>query len=352
MPDDPFADRYLRQLRVRGFGPEGQQALRRARVAVVGVGALGSRVAEDLARAGVGYLRLIDRDFVEPSNLHRQHLFDEDDARGEAPKALAAASRIARLNGDVEVAPELRDLDATNAEELLLDVDLWLDGTDNFQTRYLLNDLAVRERRSWVYGACVGTQAMAAAFVAGRSCLRCLFPEPPPAGSTETCETAGILPPAAALATALQGALALALLTRPGEPPAPRLYMADVADLEPRAMRLPERPVQGCAVCEGRAYPALELEAQSSAKALCGRNAVQLSAPAAGFPELGALAAQLERGLASQGADGFAVERHAFMLRLHVPEGRITVFPGGRAIVQGTDDPGRARALFDRYIGS
>ena len=166
MPDD----RYIRQTRVAGFGSEGQACLASARVAIVGLGALGSRVAEDLGRSGVGRLRLIDRDWIELSNLHRQHLYDEADALAEEPKALASARRLSAINSLIELEPELRDLGPANCDELLAEIDLVIDGTDNFQTRYVLNDYCVREGKPWIYGACVASQAMAAAFSA-RACL-------------------------------------------------------------------------------------------------------------------------------------------------------------------------------------
>jgi len=336
--------RYDRQVRVRGFGAEGQKRLGKARVGIVGCGALGSRVAEDLARAGVGYLRLMDRDFVEIGNLHRQHLFDEQAALAEEPKVLAAARRLAEINSQVEVSAELCDLGPANAEELLLDLDLWIDGTDNFQTRYLLNDLAVRESRNWIYGACVGTQSMSAAFLAGRACLRCLFPDPPPAGSTETCETAGILPPAAGFTSAIQSGLALQILAHPESPPESGLITADLTSFEIRRMKLPSQSLAHCVACGERSFPALSMDQAAQARALCGRNAIQLSAPAAGFPELEVLAERI--------GDAIELERHAYLLRLKIPEGRITVFRDGRAIIEGTEDAGRARALFDRYLGT
>lgn len=337
-------DRYGRQVRVAGFGAEAQARLRRARVGIVGLGALGSRVAEDLGRAGVGYLRLIDRDWVELSNLHRQHLYDERDAATEEPKSLAAARRIHEINSEIELDPELCDLGPNDADELLGGLDLVVDGTDNFQTRYLVNDFCVREGKPWIYGACVASQAMAAAFLPGRACLRCVFPEPPPAASTPTCETAGILPPAAAIVTAQQCALALRVLGLPDDPPAPGLMTADVLSGEMRTMTLPETPEADCVACGHGRWPALEPAAASRSKKLCGRNAVQLTGPPAGFPTLEELARRI--------GDSLELELKSYMLRIQVPEGRITVFPGGRAIVQGTQDEGRARALFDRYVGS
>lgn len=333
-------NRYDRQIRVDGFGSAGQDALRAARIALVGLGALGSRIAEDLGRSGVGYLRLIDRDWVEETNLHRQHLYDEEDAAQEEPKALAAADRLSAINTELQLDPRIADLGPANAEELLGDVDLVVDGTDNFRTRYLINDFAVRSGKPWIYGACVATQAMAAAFLPGRSCLRCVFPAPPPTSATPTCETAGILPPAVALATALQTMLVFQVLARPEAPPA-RLYSADVFDGVVSFMTLPDAPASDCVACGTRAFPALDLASAATAQSLCGRNAVQLDVVA--DASLEELAERLR---------AFEPELRRHMLRIAVPEGRITIFTGGRAIVQGTDDGGRARAIFDRYVSS
>ncbi|MCA8968785.1 MAG: ThiF family adenylyltransferase [Planctomycetes bacterium] len=333
------ASRYDRQIRVASFGTEGQDRLLASRVAIIGVGALGSRVAEDLARSGVGYIRLVDRDFVELGNLHRQHLYDEHDAEREEPKVLAAAARLSTINSDIEIDARLADLDAAQADALLDGVDLVIDGTDNFRTRYLVNDWSVREQRPWIYGACVGTEAMAAAFLPGRACLRCMFPEPPPAESTATCETAGILPPAVALATTLQTMLAFSVLTEPGSVPT-KFYACSTATGEIRSFDLPSQSAAACPACALRTFPALDVDTAGDAQVLCGRNAVQLTTQSEHSLE----------ALAERFRD-HAPELRKQMLRIDLPEGRITVFRGGRAIVQGTDDIARARALFDRYIG-
>ena len=333
--------RYARQSKVSGFGDKGQAALSKARVVLVGIGALGSRLAEDLGRSGVGYLRLIDRDWVELGNLHRQHLYDEQDARNEEPKALAAARQLTAINQDIEIDPRIADLGPANAAELLGDVDLILDGSDNFRTRYLLNDFAVKHGLPWIYGACVSSQAMAAAFIPGRACLRCVFPAAPPTSATPTCESAGILPPAVAFASALQTMLAFRVLSQ-DQPPPPALHSADVLDGDIRVMKLPEQPSADCPACSQQIFPALAPQSAPAAQPLCGRNAVQLSATG--------VQASLEE-LAERLAD-FEPELKKQMLRIKIPEGRITIFRGGRAIVQGSDDEGRAQALFDRYLGT
>ncbi|PIE24035.1 MAG: thiamine biosynthesis protein ThiF [Planctomycetota bacterium] len=341
-------DRYRRQIRVGSFGAQGQERLCAARVGIVGQGALGSRMAEELGRAGVGYLRLIDRDWVEVSNLHRQHLFDDEDARREEPKALAAATRLAAINPTIEVEAQVCDLSAHNVDELLRDLDLLIDGTDNFQTRYLINDWCRREHKPWIYGACIASEAMAAAFVPEGPCLRCSFPAPPPSEAVQTCESAGVLPQAPGQVTVWQTALAMRLLSAkedaPEKTPHSILFRADLWKLESQALKLPRQPSASCPCCARKEYPALDTAQVPEASSLCGRNAVQLSAPSGPAPSLDAL----ESKLAGSGR----IQRSKALLRLDIPEGRITVFRGGRAIVQGTEDPGRARALYDRYLGS
>ncbi len=336
-------DRFGRQIRVQEFGPKGQKALAAAKVAIVGIGALGSRVAEDLTRAGVGNLVLVDRDLVELSNLHRQHLFDEEDAKEGRPKVVAAAMRLGQIHGGTQLDVELVDLRPENIEERLEGIDLLIDGTDNFQTRYMLNDFAKKEGIPWIYGACVGTQAMAAFFAPEGPCLRCLFPEPPPLAQTQTCETAGVLPSAAAFTTMLQLAWALRYLGT-GKVPEPVLHIGDLFEASFRSMGFPSASLKSCPCCNRGIYPGLDPSQATQASPLCGRRAVQLQAPPGTRIDLPALAAKLQ--------EGQVLQLLPYLLRTRFAEGEITVFADGRAIVQGTDDPGRARALFDRYLGS
>ncbi len=339
----PTQGRFGRQTRVAEFGLEGQKALAKACVAIVGVGALGSRVAEDLTRAGLGNLVLIDRDLVELSNLHRQHLFDEEDAKEQRPKVIAAARRLGQLHRGTQLRVELVDLRPENMEERLRGIDLLIDGTDNFQTRYMLNDYAKKVGIPWIYGACVGTQSMAAFFSPDGPCLRCLFPEAPPVGQTQTCETAGVLPSAAAFTTTLQLAWALRYLGT-GKAPDPALHMGDLFETSLRTMGFPASPSAACPCCSHGRYPALDPSQTTQATPLCGRLAVQLQAPPGTKVDLQLLAKKLPSEQ--------VLQLLPFLLRARFEEGEITIFEDGRAIVQGTDDPGRARALFDRYFGS
>ncbi len=349
-------ERYSRQVLFAGIGLPGQQRLLKAHAAIVGVGATGAAAAGLLARAGVGRLTLIDRDFVEPSNLQRQVLFDEDDAREALPKAEAARRHLRRINADVGVTAQVADLTPSNAETLLDGADLVLDGTDNFETRYLLNDLCVRDGRPWIYMAAVGAYAATMNVLprpatgvaappwhhtaAPTACLACLFPEAP-AGDAETCETAGVLGPAVNLAASLAVAEALKLLT--GQPERLRrtllshdLWTGDRSEIATGT------PREDCAVCRQRSFRALDGEGRPQIT-LCGRNAVQIHEHRRPV-DLGSLRRRLEP-LGEVRANGL-------LLRFRYPPYTLTVFPDGRALVQGTTDVGLARSLYARFLGS
>lgn len=335
--------RYAKQALFAPLGEEGQARLRRGRAAVVGLGALGSVIADHLARAGVGFLRLCDRDFVEPGNLQRQVLYDEDDARAGLPKAAAAAARLARINSEVALDPRVCDVNGANAEEIARDVDLVVDGTDNFETRYVLNDACVRLGRPWVYGGCVGSRGMAMAVLPGRGpCLACLAGEGLPApGTFPTCDTAGVLNAAAGVTASFQAAEALKILSGRTESVTRGLRIVDVWTGESRLLEVPRSA--SCGVCVHRRFPRLGT-GPGAAVSLCGRNAVQVSPPPGARLDL----AEAERRLAPLGP----VRRNAYLLKFGAEGCEITLFPDARAIVQGTDDPVRARSLYARYVGS
>jgi len=332
-------ERYSRQILFAGIGEQGQQQLLDARVAVAGCGALGSFQAGALARAGVGFVRIIDRDYVELANLQRQWLFDESDAEQGLPKAVAAARQIARLNSDVRTEPVVADLTPSNVEDLLDDVDLVLDGTDNFETRYLINDFAVQSNRPWIYGAAVGSYGITMAITPGESaCLRCVYPDPP-AGAQPTCETAGVLGPVTALIASLQVAEAIKILC--GARPARKITTVDVWSGEIRQVAQPG-PVANCPACGRREFPYLNGERRAPVS-LCGQNAVQIHERARPV-ELRDLAVRL--------APLGAVRSNEFALRFEAPPYLLTIFPDGRAIIKGTTDIGVARSLYARYVGA
>jgi molybdopterin-synthase adenylyltransferase len=333
--------RYSRQIRFSPLGKEGQERIAAARVAVVGLGALGSVQAELLARAGVGELRLIDRDFVELSNLQRQTLYDESDAAEALPKAVAAARRLARVNSGIRIEPLVADLSPRGIDETLEDADLILDATDNFETRYLINDFAVREGIPWIYGAAVASYGVKLAMVPGvTACFRCVYPEPP-RGAQPTCETEGVLGPVTAAIASLQAGDALKILACGGESVTARLTTVDVWSGQIRQTAPPARDPD-CPCCARREFPHLEGKLRAPVS-LCGRNAVQIherSRPV----NLAELASRL-RELAP-------VRVNEFALRASLDPYELTVFPDGRAIIKGTTDTGVARSVYARYVGA
>ena len=337
-------DRYSRQIRFAPLGEGGQERIRRASVAIVGCGALGSVQAELLARAGVGRLRLIDRDFVELSNLQRQFLFEESDAREGLPKAAAAARRLARVNCEVILEPRVADLAASNALELLEGIDLVLDGSDNFETRYLLNDVAFSGNvalLAWIYGAAVGSYGLKWAIAPGRTaCFRCLYPDPP-AGAQPTCETSGVLAPVTAAIASLQAADALKILAAGVESVDGRLTTMDVWSGEIRQVDAPGRDPD-CLCCARREFVWLD-GSRRAPISLCGRNAVQIHERSRPLD-----LAQLESALLPLGE----VRANDFALRFFPTPYEMTIFPDGRAIIKGTSDIGVARSLYAKYVGA
>ncbi len=332
-------ERYSRQIRFEGIGEHGQQRLLDARVAVAGCGALGTFQAGALARAGVGYLRIIDRDYVELSNLQRQWLFDECDAEQGLPKAVAAARKIGAINSDVNADAVVADLTPSNVDELLGGVDLILDGTDNFETRYLINDFSVARAVPWIYGAAVGSYGIAMPVVPGETaCLRCIYPDAP-AGAQATCETAGVLGSVTSLIASVQVSEAIKMLC--GAEPARKITTVDVWSGEIRQVAQPG-PAADCPACGRREFPYLTGERRAPVS-LCGHNAVQIHERARPL-ELRDLAVRL--------APLGPVRSNEFALRFEAPPYLLTVFPDGRAIVKGTTDIGIARSLYARYIGA
>lgn len=337
-------ERYSRQILFGGIGREGQRRIGAARVLVVGCGALGSAQVEMLARAGVRELRVADRDFVEESNLQRQTLFSERDARERIPKAVAAQARVREINSEVGVEAEVIDVNNSNVERLVSGCDLVLDGTDNFATRYLVNDACVKHGLPWVYGAAVGSYGVTMTVRPRRTpCLRCVFPEMPPAGSAPTCDTAGVVMPIISVVASVQVSEALKILAGREEKLHGTLMQFDVWENEWRRIRL-GGPSPDCPACALGRFEALDAEAGDYATSLCGRDAVQVAPRAAARIDLDALARRL-------GGAG-EVKVNPYLLRLRAGAYELTVFADARAIVRGTDDPRVARALYARYVGN
>ena len=338
--------RYDRQARFAPLGEDGQRRLSSARALVCGCGALGSVVAETLVRAGVGFVRIVDRDFVELNNLQRQVLYDEQDVADNLPKAIAAANKLRRINSEIEIDAVVADVSHFNIAKLAGDVDAIVDGTDNFATRFLLNDFAVKHGKPWVYGGCIGAEGQTMTILPGETaCLACLMAEAPPPGTTPTCDTAGILAPIVGVVASIEAAEALKILSGHREAVSRRLAIIDLWDNQVRHVDLTRLRQNGdCRVCKHGEFTWLAGERGDASAVLCGRNAVQLSAPAGTSILLGELAARL--GVVGR------VEQNAFLLRLHVDGYVLTVFPDGRTIVGGTNDIATARTMHARYIGA
>ncbi len=356
----PDLSKYARQTVLPGVGASGQRRLLGGHAAIVGCGTLGCVIADQLCRAGVGRLTIVDRDLVEPGNLQRQVLFDLEDARARLPKAEAARDRLAEINSDVRTHAEVADLRPSNAERLIVGgahgtPDVVLDGTDNFETRFLINDLCVKHGVPYVYAGVVGTRAMRAVFRGAGAgagdgpCLRCVFDRPPAPGSQPTCETAGVLGPAAAMIGAMQAAEAIKLLVGAEDVVARDLAEIDAWDGLLRRVDLSKSKDPDCVCCARRRFEFLE-GPDPEAAALCGRNAVQV------MPSKGGEAGRLDLDALMGALRGVGeVSRTAFMVRAGLAEHpgvTLSVFRDGRAVIEGVEDPARARAIYARYIGA
>jgi molybdopterin-synthase adenylyltransferase len=351
-PDSP--DRYSRQRLLPEIGIAGQRALGSARVLIVGCGALGSNLAEMLARAGVGFLRIVDRDLVELSNLQRQVLFDESDAKDAVPKAVAAANRLARINSQITVEPIVADVNALNAESLAngdQPIDLILDGTDNVATRYLINDVALKHNIPWIYAACVGVSGRVMPIIPGRTaCLRCVFPDPPDPKNLPTCDTAGVLNTAAAAVAALAASWAMRLLVDAGKIGTEDFGLASMNlwTGEFRRLGAAAQVQADCPCCQGRRFDFLHANAVDFTTTLCGRDAVQVLPVRKGeSADLDVIAVRWQ-GLGR-------VKRSPWFVRceLSEPAGiELTLFLDARLLVRGTIDGSRARSLYARFVGS
>ncbi|MEM8864157.1 MAG: ThiF family adenylyltransferase [Planctomycetota bacterium] len=344
--DETTSSRYSRQERFAPLGVEGQRKLRQGSVLIVGCGALGSVSANTLVRAGVGLVRIVDRDFLELSNLQRQVLFDEQDVARGLPKAIVAADKLTAINSDVTVEPVVADLTHANISELANGVEVIVDGTDNFETRLLLNDYAVSTGRPWIYGGCLGAEGQVMPILPGETaCLTCLMPQPPSPGSTPTCDSAGILGPAVNLVASMQATEAIKLLSGKKEAVSRHLIVIDLWQNRIRQLDLSSLHAPGsCRTCHQRHFPWLEGRLGSEASVLCGRNSVQIRPAEASKIVLEDLAARV--------AQLGEVTSNPFLVRLSVDDFQITVFADGRAIVGGTEDAAIARSLLAKYIGN
>lgn len=337
-------ERYSRQVLFPEIGRGGQEKLLNSRVLFVGCGALGASHAEMLARAGIGMLRIVDRDYVEFTNLQRQTLFKESDAAERLPKAAAAKTRIAEINSEIEVEAVIADVNNSNIESLLDGCDLVLDGTDNFQVRYLLNDACVKHHKTWIYGAAVSSYGTTMTIIPGETpCLRCIFEEMPDAGSSPTCDTAGVIMPIISSISAIQVAEAIKILVGDFDSLHRSLVQVDIWQNDWRKIKLAS-PNPDCKACGTREFEFLNAGSQEFSAVLCGRNAVQIAPPRPTEIDLANFAANI-----SNISD---TKWNEYLVRFTVGENEITVFRDGRAIVKGTDDISTARSLYSRFVGT
>lgn len=336
--------RYSRQILFTPIGEAGQRKLLASRVAVVGMGALGTVLANHMVRAGIGFVRLIDRDFVEASNLQRQMLYEESDAKAGLPKAAAAAERLRKINSGVTVEPVIADLSWQNAEQLLSDVDLVLDGTDNFEVRFLINDVCVKHHIPWIYGGGVSAHGMTVTVRPGETpCLRCLFESAPAAGSTQTCDTAGVIAPLIHIIASFQAVEAMKLLVGDTASLRPSMLNVSLWDHDVSEVNVAKARRQECPCCGQGNYEYLQPRAGSETSTLCGRDTVQITPAQSITLDLDAM----ESRLAPLGT----IEKNKFLLRFQAGEFRLVIFPDGRTLVQGTNDPSLARTLYAKFIG-
>jgi len=330
--------RYSRQVLFAPIGPQGQARLRESRVLLVGCGALGSHLAEFCVRAGVGGLTIVDRDFVEPTNLQRQGLFTEEDARQSLPKAASAENHLRGINAEVQVTGVVEDFTFRNAERLARDASIILDGTDNFETRFLLNDLAVKTGKPWVYAGCVASRATCMPVTPGRSaCLRCMLEDQPAAGG-ENCDTVGVIMPAVLQAVSWASVVALKILTGNESALFNKMYVSDLWTGE-RQIVDAAAPRADCPCCAKREFPWLEGKRASRAATLCGRDSVQIT-PEGAFDYVAAR--QNIRKAAK------ITTENEYLLRAEYEGLTLTLYRTGRALVHGTNDEARARAVIAR----
>ncbi|RSK27928.1 thiamine biosynthesis protein MoeB [Bacillus sp. HMF5848] len=337
-------DRYSRQTLFNHIGQEGQSNLKKGHVLLIGAGALGTANAEMLVRGGIGKLTIVDRDYVEWSNLQRQQLYSEEDAENRLPKVVAAAQRLNKLNSDVIINPIIKDVGVQELEDLIADADVILDATDNFETRLIINDVAIKFNKPWVYGACVGSFGLMFTILPNETpCLQCLLGKVPLQGMT--CDTVGIIAPAVQMVAAHQTAEVLKILVKDFKALNRKLISFDLWKNLYTAVNVIKIKSESCPSCgNNRTYPNIQFENQVRAVALCGRDTVQIRPPQSLNIELSKLNDTFIKS-------GFKTEQNPYLLSVLTPPYRIVVFRDGRMLVHGTNDLAKAKALYHRYIG-
>ncbi|MDR4508151.1 MAG: ThiF family adenylyltransferase [Candidatus Brocadiaceae bacterium] len=340
-----MSKRYARQELFSGIGEQGQKELREKSVVIIGCGALGCHSANLLVRSGIKSLTIVDRDFIEESNLQRQTLFDEDDIKNTLPKAIAAQKKLQRVDSSVRIESAVEDLNPANIETHLKNANIVVDGTDNFETRFLINDYCVKNGIPWIYGACIGSVGLTMNIIPTKTpCFQCLLETIPPFGTVETCDTAGIIAPAASIIASIQAAEALKILTGNFQSVSPGLLKIDIWHNEIRMLHTQTIVEKSdCKTCRHHQYEYLLKNAYSTTSKLCGRTAVQINGTGGPRIDFAILAKRLEK----VGAVSF----NSFLLRMKIDTYEITVFTDGRSIISGTQDVSIAKGLYAKYIG-
>jgi molybdopterin-synthase adenylyltransferase len=339
----PLDDRYSRQRRFTPIGDAGQERLASSRVLIMGLGALGTVAADQIVRSGVGFVRIVDRDFVEESNLQRQSLFDEDDIASNLPKAIAAERRLRRVNSSTQIDARVDDINPTNAEEYIADIDLTLDALDNFETRFVVNDACAKHHKPWIYTGAVGSYGLVMPVLPGTTpCLRCLLGSLPAPGTSPTCETAGVIAPITHAIASIQVAEALKFLTGNLDPADVRLTSYEIWSHRFQRIDVGKEAMATCPVCSEEKFEYLNGNPLRTIT-LCGRNAVQLIPGVKGDIDFGELSKSI-------GAFG-PVEFNDFLLKCSSPPYEITLFKDGRAIVKGTEEAALARSVYSKMVG-
>ncbi len=339
----PLDDRYSRQRRFAPIGDAGQERLAAARVLILGLGALGTVTADQIVRSGVGFVRLVDRDFVELSNLQRQSLFDEDDIQNNLPKAIASEKKLRRVNSSIQIDARVDDVNPTNIEDYIADVDLVLDAVDNFETRFVVNDACVKHRKPWIYSGAVGSYGLVMPVLPGTTpCLRCLLGSLPAPGTSPTCETAGVIAPITHAIASIQVAEALKFLTGNLDPAQVRLTSYEIWMHRFQRIEIGRESMATCPVCSDGKFEYLNGSPLRTIT-LCGRNAVQLIPGVKGDINF----TELSKSIAAFGP----VQFNDFLLKCSSPPYEITLFKDGRAIVKGTEEAGLARSVYSKMVG-
>jgi len=334
-------ERYEKQIFFNEIGEDGQRRLLVSKVVIIGCGALGTVIANNLVRSGVGYVRIVDRDYIELSNLQRQLLFDEDDIKNNLPKAVAAEYKLKKINSEIQIESVVTDVNPKNIEKLCEGMDIILDATDNFQTRFLINDISVKLNIPWIYGGVIGSSGMTYSIIPNKTpCFRCIFPDIPPAGSVDTCDTAGVLNAITNIIASLQSTEAIKILTGQFDAVIKEMRFIDIwVNTFDNLMIYPK---DNCTTCKGNNYEFLNCEAEDAVY-LCGKDSIQIN-PMNSEVSMKSINNRLD-------AMGITIKSNSFYSKFTIEGIQFTLFYDGRAILKNTSDVNKAKTMYSKYIG-